>query len=212
MQLDPKALKGAGNDSPAFAQLRKIAGWMDPTTAAQHYSVHLPKFIKGDDGHADDGRLGAGRDQESRRQARRHADRLGAAGRRQALLRAQRRFDDLLEAPRSRPAGRPAAARQADDAEGRAGEVLADHRLDPGAHRRRPVGPGLVGRPARGGGGADRGLQEQARAAQPRPQHGAAQPDLGGHDRRHHRVHPQRQGEPRAGRGAAGPAVDNARG
>jgi len=34
----------------AFVQLRKIAGWMDPTTAAQHYSVHLPKFLKGEMG------------------------------------------------------------------------------------------------------------------------------------------------------------------
>ena len=49
MQLDPKALKGP-EMTAAFAQLRKIAGWMDPTTAAQHYSVHLPKFIKGDAG------------------------------------------------------------------------------------------------------------------------------------------------------------------
>jgi glucose/mannose transport system substrate-binding protein len=49
MQLDPKALKGA-QMTAAFAQLRKIAGWMDPTTAAQHYSVHLPKFLTGEMG------------------------------------------------------------------------------------------------------------------------------------------------------------------
>ena len=49
MQLDPKVLKGP-EMTAAFAQLRKIAGWMDPTTAAQHYSVHLPKFVKGDAG------------------------------------------------------------------------------------------------------------------------------------------------------------------
>ena len=49
MQLDQKALKGP-EMTAAFAQLRKIAGWMDPTTAAQHYSVHLPKLIKGDAG------------------------------------------------------------------------------------------------------------------------------------------------------------------
>ena len=42
---------------------------------------------------------------------------------------------------------------------------------------------------------ADRGLQEQARAAQPRPQHGADQPDHGRDDRRAHRVRPQRQGD-----------------
>src|SRR6185312_84378 len=159
---------------------------------------------QGRDGHADDGRLGPGRDQEPRRQARGRADHLGAAERRQAVLRAQRRFDDLLEAQGAGPDGWPAAARQADDAEGRAGAVLADHRLDPGPHRRRPVGRGVVGRPARGRPGAERVVQEQARAAQPRPQHGAAQPDLVGHDRRAHRVRPQRQGDARAGRAAAG--------
>src|SRR3979411_2281217 len=49
MQLDQKALKGP-EIAAALAQRRKIAGGMDPTTAAQHYSVHLPKFIKGDAG------------------------------------------------------------------------------------------------------------------------------------------------------------------
>ncbi|HSH99503.1 MAG TPA: extracellular solute-binding protein [Reyranella sp.] len=49
MKLDPKALKSA-EMLQAFAQLRKIVGWMDPTTAAQHYSVHLPKFLKGEMG------------------------------------------------------------------------------------------------------------------------------------------------------------------
>lgn len=49
MQLDAKALKSA-QMTAAFAQLRKVVGWMDPTTAAQHYSVHLPKFLKGDMG------------------------------------------------------------------------------------------------------------------------------------------------------------------
>jgi glucose/mannose transport system substrate-binding protein len=34
----------------AFAQLRKFANWMDPAIAAQHYSVNLPKFLKGDMG------------------------------------------------------------------------------------------------------------------------------------------------------------------
>src|SRR6185295_6603118 len=49
MKLDPKALTSA-EMLQAFAQLRKIVGWMDPTTAAQHYSVHLPKFLKGEMG------------------------------------------------------------------------------------------------------------------------------------------------------------------
>jgi len=49
MKLDPKALKGA-EMLEAFAQLRKFANWMDPAIAAQHYSVNLPKFLKGDMG------------------------------------------------------------------------------------------------------------------------------------------------------------------
>ncbi len=49
MELDAKAL--AGPDMRAtFAQLRKIADWMDPNTAAQHYSVYLQKFVAGDMG------------------------------------------------------------------------------------------------------------------------------------------------------------------
>jgi glucose/mannose transport system substrate-binding protein len=34
----------------AFAQVRKIADWMDPNTAAQHYSTNLQRFIAGDMG------------------------------------------------------------------------------------------------------------------------------------------------------------------
>ena len=49
MKLDPKALKGA-EMLEAFAQLRKFSNWMDPAIAAQHYSVNLPKFLKGEMG------------------------------------------------------------------------------------------------------------------------------------------------------------------
>jgi glucose/mannose transport system substrate-binding protein len=49
MKLDPKALKSA-EMLQAFAQLRKFADWMDPNIAAQHYSVNLPKFLKGEMG------------------------------------------------------------------------------------------------------------------------------------------------------------------
>ncbi len=49
MKLDPKALKSA-EMLQAFAQLRKFANWMDPNIAAQHYSVNLPKFMKGEMG------------------------------------------------------------------------------------------------------------------------------------------------------------------
>ncbi len=49
MQLDAKALNGP-EVRAAFAQVRKIADWMDPNTAAQHYSTHLAPFIAGDMG------------------------------------------------------------------------------------------------------------------------------------------------------------------
>ncbi len=49
MELNDKALTGAEMRA-TFAQLRKIADWMDPNTAAQHYSVFLPKFVSGDMG------------------------------------------------------------------------------------------------------------------------------------------------------------------
>lgn len=49
MELDEKALVGP-EVRAAFAQLRKIADWMDPNTAAQHFSVFLPRFVAGEMG------------------------------------------------------------------------------------------------------------------------------------------------------------------
>ena len=49
MNLDEKALKSPEMKA-AFAQVRKIADWMDPNTAAQHYSTHLQPFVAGDMG------------------------------------------------------------------------------------------------------------------------------------------------------------------
>jgi glucose/mannose transport system substrate-binding protein len=49
MNLDEKALKGPEMKA-AFAQVRKIAEWMDPNTAAQHYSTNLQRFVAGDMG------------------------------------------------------------------------------------------------------------------------------------------------------------------
>ena len=49
MNLDPTALKGPEMKA-AFAQVRKIANWMDPNIAAQHYSTNLKRFVAGDMG------------------------------------------------------------------------------------------------------------------------------------------------------------------
>ena len=64
---------------------------------------------EGRDGRDLHGRMGAGRDQGARPQARGHRDRAGAAGRRQAVLRAQRGLHDLLAAQRT-PTCRPASS------------------------------------------------------------------------------------------------------
>lgn len=49
MNLDEKALK-APEIKAAFAQVRKIADWMDPNVGAQHFSTNLKRFIDGDMG------------------------------------------------------------------------------------------------------------------------------------------------------------------
>jgi glucose/mannose transport system substrate-binding protein len=49
MNLDANALKGP-EVKAAFAQVRKIADWMDPNTAAQPYATHLKGFVEGDMG------------------------------------------------------------------------------------------------------------------------------------------------------------------
>ncbi len=49
MNLDEKALKGP-EIKASFEQLRKVADWMDPNTAAQHFSTNLKRFIAGDMG------------------------------------------------------------------------------------------------------------------------------------------------------------------
>ncbi len=49
MNLDTKALEGP-EIKAAFAQVRKIADWMDPNVGAQHFSTNLKRFVDGDMG------------------------------------------------------------------------------------------------------------------------------------------------------------------
>lgn len=49
MNLDEKALK-APEIKASFAQVRKIADWMDPNVGAQHFSTNLKRFVDGDMG------------------------------------------------------------------------------------------------------------------------------------------------------------------
>jgi len=49
MNLDKKALEGP-EIRAAFAQVRKIANWMDPNMGAQPYATNLKRFVDGDMG------------------------------------------------------------------------------------------------------------------------------------------------------------------
>lgn len=49
MNLDEKALQ-APEIKAAFAQVRKIADWMDPNVGAQHFSTNLKRFVEADMG------------------------------------------------------------------------------------------------------------------------------------------------------------------
>jgi glucose/mannose transport system substrate-binding protein len=49
MNLDKKALEGP-EVKAAFAQVRKIADWMDPNVGAQPYATNLKRFVDGDMG------------------------------------------------------------------------------------------------------------------------------------------------------------------
>src|SRR5256885_12588596 len=49
MNLDKKAMEGP-EIRAAFAQVRKIANWMDPNMGAQPYATNLKRFVDGDMG------------------------------------------------------------------------------------------------------------------------------------------------------------------
>ncbi len=49
MNLEKKALEGP-EIKTAFAQVRKIADWMDPNVGAQHFSTNLKRFVDGNMG------------------------------------------------------------------------------------------------------------------------------------------------------------------
>src|SRR5687767_1231650 len=49
MELDDGALRGR-EVLAAFQQLRRFSEWMDPAASGQHYSVFLPRFIRGEMG------------------------------------------------------------------------------------------------------------------------------------------------------------------
>lgn len=116
MNLDDKALKGPETKA-AFAQLRKIAGWMDPNTAAQHFSTNLKRFVAGEMGMMLQGGWAQG-----------------------VLLNAGFKLDDFIIAPGPSDNGKPVFTLNADafifwqskDAELQAGQkLMAELVMDP---------------------------------------------------------------------------------
>ena len=116
MNLDDKALKGPEMKA-AFAQLRRIADWMDPNTAAQHFSTNLKRFVAGEMGMMLQGGWAQG-----------------------VLLNAGFKLDDFIIAPGPSDNGKPVFTLNADafifwqskDAELQAGQkLMAELVMDP---------------------------------------------------------------------------------
>ena len=194
MQLDTDALKGK-EVLAAFEQLRKLANWMNPNIAAQGWARESAGVRQGRHGHGADGRLGA----------RQSAD---APARPPPISAADpRRRRAVRPASTSTPTASSSGSRRAADLEAGqklfaetrhaavdAGDVLEDHRLDSGAHRRRILsGDGLYRRAAQLGAEFARRDRPGSRAAEPRAQHGAAERHDRGHDRCADRVRPQQR-------------------
>ena len=83
MNLDKKALKGP-EIKAAFAQVRKIADWMDPNVGAQPYATNLKRFVNGDMGMMMQGGWAQGVLRQGRLQVRRFHHRAGPQRQRQA--------------------------------------------------------------------------------------------------------------------------------
>ena len=148
MNLDEKALRGP-EVKAAFVQVRKIADWMDPNTAAQHYSTNLKRFIAGDMGMMIKGGWAQGVLLNAGFKLDEFIIAPGPSGQRQAGLPAERRRVHILAAQGGGFAGRPEIDGATGHGPGNSDHVFADHRLDPGAHRCRSVRCRLVRRPTR---------------------------------------------------------------
>ncbi len=166
MNLDKKALEGP-EIRAAFAQMRKIADWMDPNVGAQPYATNLKRFVDGDMGM------------------------MIMGGWAQGVLRnAGFKFDDYILAPaqRARSAGRSDADGPARHGSGDPDHVLADHGIDPCAHRCRSFRRRLVGRSTANLSCAQGRCRQQSGRPEPRPQHGAGKRPDRCDDRRVHGV------------------------
>ena len=143
MKLEPDALNSK-EVLAAFEQLRKFSSYMNPNIAAQPWAVNLPGFVKGDMGMVMMGGWAQGN-----------------------LFKAGCELADFSSGPAPQDNGKPCfdlnadcfhllEAKEADLDAGQklfaeivmesddAGDVLEDHGLDSGAHRRRPAGEGFT--------------------------------------------------------------------
>ncbi len=202
MELDDEALKGP-EVLAAFRQTRKLADWSDPGVAGQHYSVFIPRYMKGDIGMLLMGGWAQGVFKHAGFQFSDYM--IGPAPQDDGKIAFDLNSDEFIFWQKKQPefqAGQKLLAKIVMRKDLRA-DVLHDHRLDPGAHRHRPLGARLQRWPARGGARDGDGDGRQPGGAEPGPQHGAAEPDRRGDDRRADRVRPQQPDKPGTGPEAA---------
>ena len=143
----PEGAEGARGDwPPSHSCARSPTGWI-PTRPRSTTPCTCPSSSKGEMGMMSDGRLGAGRHQGPASSSTTILIAPAPQDDGKPLLRAERRCVHLLAAQRSRPAGRPAAAGQAGDGEGRPGRCT---RRSPARSRCAPTStcPAPAGRTA----------------------------------------------------------------
>ena len=142
MELDDKTLKGP-EVLAAFRQFRKLADWSDPGVAGQHYSTFIARYMKGDMGMLLMGGWAQGVFKHAGFQLSDYM--IGPAPQDDGKMAFDLNADEFIFWQKKQPeyqAGQKLLAKivMAKDF----GPMYShDHRLDPGAHRYRPVGPGF---------------------------------------------------------------------
>ena len=138
MELDDKTLKGP-EVLAAFRQFRKLARLVRSRHRQPGLHHLRPALHEGRDGHAADGRLGAGIYKRGGFQVSDYM--VGPAPADDGKIAFDLNSDEFMfwQKQAAGVPGRPEAAGEDRDEQGVRTAVLPDHRLDPGAHRHRPV-------------------------------------------------------------------------